>query len=53
MNDLAQSECYKPGYVFLTSRDTIIAIRQLFFASEIVTRPLGQLKIDAGLVSEE
>ena len=34
-------------------RDSIIAIRQLFFALEIVTRPLGQLKIDAGLVSEE
>ena len=26
------------------SRDTKIAFRQPFFASEIVTRPLGQLK---------
>ena len=33
------------GTLFLTSRDTIIAIRQLFFASEIITRPLGQLKM--------
>ena len=37
--------------VFLTSQDIIIAIRQLYSASEIVTRLLGQLKIDACLVS--
>ena len=30
----------------------IIAIRQLYGVSEIVTRLLGQLKIDAGLVSQ-
>ena len=40
-------------FVFLTSPDIIIAIRQLYSASEIVTRLLGQLKIDAGLVSQE
>ena len=31
----------------------IIAIRQLYSAQEIVTRLLGQLKIDTGLVSQE
>ena len=39
--------------MFLTSPDSIIAIRQLNSASEIVTRLLGQLKIEAGLVSQE
>ena len=39
--------------MFLTSPDIIIAICQLYSASEIVTRLLGQLKIDAGLVSQE
>ena len=33
--------------------DIIIAIRQLYSASEIVTRLLGQLKIDAGLFSQK
>ena len=33
--------------------DIIIAIRQLYSASEIVTRLLGQLKIDAGLVKQD
>ena len=41
------------GCVFLTSPDIIIAICHLYSASEIVTRLLGQLKIDAGLVSQE
>ena len=39
--------------MFPTPPDTIITIRQLYSASEIVTRLLGQLKIDAGLVSQE
>ena len=39
--------------VFLTSPDIIIAIRQLYSASEIVTRLLGLFKIDVGLVSQE
>ena len=39
--------------MFLTSPDIINATRQLYSASEIVTRLLGQLKIDAGLVSQE
>ena len=42
----------KAGCVFLTSSDIIIAIFQLYSASEIVTRLLGQLKIVAGLVSQ-
>ena len=37
----------------LTSPDIIIVICQLYSASEIVTRLLGQLKIDSGLVSQE
>ena len=53
MNDLAQLECYKLACVFLTLPDIIIAIRQLYSASEIVTRLLGQLKIDACLDSQE
>ena len=43
----------KAGLPFLTSPDIIIAIRQLYSASEIVTRLLGQFKINAGLVSQE
>ena len=39
--------------VFLTSPDIIITIRQLYSASEIVTRLLEQFKIDAGRVSQE
>ena len=39
--------------VFLTSPDIIIAIRQLYSGSDIVTRLLGQLKIDAGLIGQE
>ena len=35
------------------SADIIIAIRQLNSASEIITRLLGQLKIDACLVSQQ
>ena len=35
------------------SPDIIIAIRQLYSASEIITRLLEQLKIDTGLVSQE
>ena len=38
--------------VFLTSRDIIIAIRQLYSSSEIVIRLHGQLNIDAGLVNQ-
>ena len=53
MNNLAQLEYKKLGCVFLTSPNIIIAIRQLYSASEIITRLLGQLKIDAGLVSQE
>ena len=41
MKNLAQLECYKPGCVLLTSRNSIIAIRQLYRSSEIVTRLLG------------
>ena len=37
--------------MFLTSPDILIAIRQLYSASEIVTRLLGQLKIYEGLVT--
>ena len=43
----------KVACVFLTSPAIIIAIRQLYSVSEIVTRLLGQLKIDAGLVRQE
>ena len=39
--------------MFLTSLDIITAIRQLYNASEIVTRLLGQIKFDASLVSQE
>ena len=41
------------GCVFLTSPDIIIAIRQLYNASEVVNRLLRQLKIVVGLVSQE
>ena len=41
MKNLAQLECYKPGCVLLTSRNSINAIRQLYRSSEIVTRLLG------------
>ena len=44
---------FKDGCVFLTSPDIIIAIRHLYSAAETVTRLLGQLKTDAGLVSQE
>ena len=37
MKNLAQFECYKPGCVLLTSRNSIIAIRQLYRSSEIVS----------------
>ena len=50
INDLAQLECKKLQCVFLTS---IIAIRLLYDASGIVTRLLGQLKFNPGLVSQE
>ena len=43
----------KVACVFLTSPYIIIAICQLYSASEIVSRLHGQLKIDAGLVSQE
>ena len=43
----------KMGCVFLTSPYIIIAIHQLYNASEIVTRLLGHLKMDTGLVSHE
>ena len=43
---------FKDGCVSLTSPDIIIATRQLYSAAETVTRLLGQLKIDAGLVSQ-
>ena len=49
MNDLAHLEYQKLGCVFLTSPDIIIAIRQLYSASEL----LWQLKIGASLVSQE
>ena len=38
MKNLAQLECYKPGCMLLTSRNSIIAIRQLYRSSEIATR---------------
>ena len=41
------------GCVFLTSTDIIIAIRQLYGASKIVTRLLVQLKVDAGMANQE
>ena len=37
----------------LTSPDIIIAIHQLYSASEIVIRLLAQLKMDAGLASQD
>ena len=37
--------------MFLALPDIMIAIRYLYSAAEIVTRLLGQLKIDAGLVN--
>ena len=40
------------GCLFLTLPDIITAIRQLYSASEIVTKLLEQLKIVAGLVGE-
>ena len=43
----------KAGVRVLTSPDIVIAIRQLYSASEIVSRLLGQLRIDADLVSQE
>ena len=52
MNDLAQLKCCKLVCVFLTSRDIIIAIRQLNSASEIAIRLQGQFIIDAGLVNQ-
>ena len=42
----------KAGVCFRTSPDIAIAIRQLYSTSEIVTRLLEQLKIDAGLVNQ-
>ena len=53
MNDLAQLECFNPGCVFLTPCDIIIAIRQIYSCSDIITRLMGQLKIDTGLVNQE
>ena len=53
MNDLVQFERKNLVCVFLTSPDIIIAIRHLYSASEIVSRLLGQLKIDAGLISQK
>ena len=53
MKDLAQLECYKPGCLLLTSRNSIIAICQLYRSSEIVTRLLRRLKIDIGLVNQD
>ena len=52
MNALVHLEYLKMGCVFLTSPDSIIAISQLYSAPEIVTRLVGQLKIDADLVSQ-
>ena len=46
-------ECYKPVCVFLTSRYIIVVFRKLNSASEIVTRFVGQLKIDASLVNQK
>ena len=41
----------KVVHVFLASTDIIIAISQLYSTSEIVTRLLGQLKVNTGLVN--
>ena len=38
---------------FLMALSIVIAIGQLYSTSEIVTRLLGQLEIDAGLVIQE
>ena len=38
--------------VLLTSHDIIMVIRQLYSTSDIVTRLLGQLNIDAGLINQ-
>ena len=46
-------KCQKLACVFLTPPDIIISIPQLYSASEIATKPLGQLKINAGLVSQK
>ena len=35
------------------SRDVMAAIRLIYSASEIVTRLLGQLKIDSGQLNQE
>ena len=43
----------KAGCVFLASPDIILAIRQLYSASKIVTRLLGQLKVHKGLTNYE
>ena len=43
----------KAGCVFLASPDIILAIHQLYSTSEIVTRLLGQLKVDKGLANYE
>ena len=53
INNLALLECYKLACVFLMTPDIIIVIHQLYSASDIVSRLLGHLKIDAGLVSLE
>ena len=39
--------------VFVTSRNIIIAIRQLYSASDIVIRLQGELNIDADLVNKK
>ena len=41
----------KAWCVFLASPDIINAIRKLYITSEIVTRLLGQLKVDTGLAN--
>ena len=41
----------KAGCVFLVSSGIIIAIRQLYSTPEVVTRLLGQLKVDTGLAN--
>ena len=41
----------KLGCVFLAPQDIIIVIHQLYNTSEIVTRLLGQLKVDTGLAN--
>ena len=41
----------KLGCVLLASPDIIIAFRRLFSTSEIVTRQLGQLKVDTDLAN--